>query len=257
MATIGGKVMLEARGLSKHFGALAVTNGVSLRLAAGERHAIIGPNGAGKTTLFNLLSGELAPDVGSVIIDGTDVGRLPPDARARFGMSRSFQKNNLFAGLSVRENLGLAAMVGLGLSRCFWRSPMRDAEVVRRIEVAAGWVNLEGLLEADTGDLSYGARRQLEVGLALAERPKVLLLDEPTSGMSPEETVAMLDMLKELPGNLTMLIIEHDMDLVYGIAERITVLNYGEVVYEGTPEEVRASGEVRQIYLGDWADRDA
>ncbi|MEE9586886.1 MAG: ABC transporter ATP-binding protein [Hyphomicrobiaceae bacterium] len=249
--------MLEARGIAKSFGALKVANNVTLELDAGERRAIIGPNGAGKTTLFNLLTGEIAPDAGTVLLDQKDITRLTPDARARRGLGRSFQKNNLFRGLTVRESLTLSAMIALGKARQFWRDPGSDVEIAERIDQTAQWVNLAGELDLPTDALSYGARRQLEVGLALAARPKVLLLDEPTSGMSPEDTGIMLELLNSLPSDLAMLIIEHDMDLVYGAAQRVTVLNYGEIVFEGTPEEARASDEVKRIYLGDWGDHHA
>lgn len=249
--------MLEARNLTKSFGALQVTNNVTLTVKAGERRAIIGPNGAGKTTLFNLLTGELMADSGQVILGGEDISKLMPDARARRGVGRSFQKNNLFAGLTVQENLTLAAMTALGKAAIFWRDPAQDDEIVRRTKVTARWMKLDHLLHTKTDRLAYGQRRQLEVGIALASRPKLLLLDEPTSGMSPEDTSGMLELLSRLPDDLTMLIIEHDMDLVYGVADQISVLSYGEVVFEGTPEETRASADVRRIYIGEWDRSDA
>jgi len=249
--------ILQVIDLQKSFDALRVTNHVSLDLGAGERRAIIGPNGAGKTTLFNLLTGELSPDGGQVLLDGADVTGLSPDARARRGLGRSFQKNNLFRGLSVRDSLTLSAMTALRKAHIFWRDPAEDPEIAERVAETASWVNLEPDLDTSTDALSYGARRQLEVGLALVARPKVLLLDEPTSGMSPEDTGLMLELLNSLPGDLTMLIIEHDMDLVYGATELVAVLNYGEIVFEGPPEAARASEEVKRIYLGAWGEADA
>ncbi len=242
--------MLRAEGLTKSFGALEVTRGVSLRVPAGERLAIIGPNGAGKTTLFNLLAGELLPSAGEIYLDGQPVTRLPPNRRARLGLARSFQKNNLFARLSVRENLLLAELAHRGKARIFWRrlSGLRDSQ--ERAEAIARQVGLEEALESPVASLSYGAQRQLEIGLALATDPRVLLLDEPTSGMSPEETQRMLDLVKALPRALAVVIIEHDMDMVFGTADRIMVLNYGEVLLEGAPEEVRASRAVQATYLG-------
>lgn len=246
--------ILQVINVQKSFGALKVTNNVSLNLNSGERRAIIGPNGAGKTTLFNLVTGELRPDSGQVLLDGVDVTKLTPDARARRGLGRSFQKNNLFRGLCVRESLALSAIAALGKSHIFWRDPVNDDEIAQRVVETARWVNLELDLDVSTDALSYGARRQLEVGLALATRPKVLLLDEPTSGMSPEDTGLMLELLNSLPSDLTMLIIEHDMDLVYGAAEQVTVLNYGEILFEGSPEATRESEEVKRIYLGSWGE---
>lgn len=244
--------MLEAQNLYKSFGAVRVTNNISLKIAKGERRAIIGPNGAGKTTLFNLLSGELPADSGQVVLDDQDISHLQPDARARRGLGRSFQKNNLFEGLSVRQSLCLTAITALGKNHIFWRDLTSDEDVVERIETTANMIKLENVLDTDADNLSYGQRRQLEVGIALASRPKVLLLDEPTSGMSPEETGGMLALLKDLPGDVTMLIIEHDMDLVFHLADQVSVLNYGQVIFEGDPEETRKSDEVQRIYIGDW-----
>lgn len=245
--------MLEARGLNKHFGAVHVANNISFKIARGELRAIIGPNGAGKTTLFNLLSGELSGEGGTVHLDGHDITRLKPDARARRGLGRSFQKNTLFEGLSVRQNLNLAALTALGKAVIFWRDPAHDEDVVERIETTAQLIGLTGVLDKDTDILSYGQRRQLEVGIALASRPKVLLLDEPTSGMSPEETGIMLALLKQLGRDITMVIIEHDMDIVFSVADKISVLNYGEIIFEGSPEETRKDETVRHLYMGDWA----
>ena len=245
--------VLEARHLVKRFGALAVTNGVSFKLGAGERRAIIGPNGAGKTTLFNLLTGELAPDAGAVLISGRDATRLAPNARARLGLGRSFQKNNLFTDLSARENLTLAAETSTRRSGTFWRNPANDRAIVERIGQAAASVGINSTdLNRPVEALSYGVRRQLEVAIALATAPKLLLLDEPTSGMSPEETGQMLALIRGLPRTLSMLIIEHDMDLVFSVADSVTVLSYGEVVFDGTPDQVRASAEVKRIYFGQW-----
>ena len=247
-------LMLEARGLSKSFGALRVVRDVSLALAPGERRVVLGPNGAGKTTLFNLLAGELRPDAGSVRLDGADVTRLPVHARARAGLARSYQKNNLLPGLTVAENLSLAAATaqrrdGSLLGDSFAHPAVREAvaEIAER-------VGLAGLLDAPVDAIAYGPRRQLEVGLALATRPRVLLMDEPTSGVGPEMVAAFHRLLHSLPRALTVLIIEHDMDLAFDIADRVSVLNGGELVFEGSPDEARASALLREIYLGGWAD---
>ncbi len=242
--------MLRAEGLYKSFGALEVTRDVSLNVSAGSRHGIIGPNGAGKTTLFNLLAGELKPVRGSIYLEGRDVTATSPDRRARLGISRSFQRSNVFAGLSVRENLLLAEIAKSGRGRIFWRRADSQSAPKRVIEDVAELVGLSDELDRPVSALAYGSVRQLEIGLALATRPKVLLLDEPTSGMSPEETERMLALVGALPRDFTVLIIEHDMDMIFETADRITVLNSGQVLMEGTPQEVRASSAVRETYLG-------
>ena len=242
--------MLEVRGLSKSFHTLPVAYQVSFSVPRGRRHAVIGPNGAGKTTLFNLIAGAIVPDAGEVIVDGADVTGMTPDARVRAGLARSFQHNNLFPDMTVRENLAAARAVHGGAAPIFWR-PFGDfGELLRDAEELARRINVADQLDTPVRHLSYGTQRQLEVGLALALEPKVLLLDEPTAGMSPEETRAMQTLIGGLPADLTMIIIEHDMDVVFGIAERVTVLDYGTILLEGDPAEVRASDVVRQRYLG-------
>ncbi|MEO1193174.1 MAG: ABC transporter ATP-binding protein [Pseudomonadota bacterium] len=242
--------MLRADGLSKSFGALEVTKQVSFEAPAGQRLAIIGPNGAGKTTLFNLLAGELQPSTGTITLEGRDITQLTPNRRARLGLARSFQKNNLFFKLTVRENLLLAQLAKEGSARCFWRRVTQLSGSQTRAEALAAQVGLDANLEEPVEALSYGAQRQLEIGLALATSPRVLLLDEPTSGMSPEETQRMLALVRDLPRELAVVIIEHDMDMVFGTADRILVLNYGQVLLDGSPEEVRSSRAVQETYLG-------
>ncbi|MBT3701897.1 MAG: ABC transporter ATP-binding protein [Alphaproteobacteria bacterium] len=243
--------MLKATSLNKSFGSLVVTDNVSLHVPAGGRHAVIGPNGAGKTTFFNLLTGEIKANSGQVVIDGQDISSASPDARARAGLGRSFQKNNLFMEMTVLENLATASAVAMQLGKIFWKSFQTFSAVRQAAEEIAGLVNLADVLKVPVKNLSYGHQRQLEVGLALATRPKVLMLDEPTSGMSPEETAVMLKLISSLPRTLTILIIEHDMEVVFGVTDRITVLDYGSVLVEGTVEEVRNSEIVRQRYLGE------
>jgi ABC-type branched-subunit amino acid transport system ATPase component len=246
--------MLEVKGLDKSFGAIHVTRDVSLSLNMGERRVILGPNGAGKTTLFNQLVGEIAPDKGTVTLGGEDITPLGVAARASKGLSRSYQKNTLFDGLSLRENLGLAAAIHTGAARSVFRDSMTDKKVREIVEETAHLVHLLPHLDLMVSEVSYGIRRQLEVGIALATRPRVILMDEPTSGIGPEMSHAFHTMLNDLPRDLTLLIIEHDMDLAFDVADSITVLNYGEVVFDGTPDEAQGSDLLKEIYLGSWED---
>lgn len=248
--------MLEAVGLEKSFGRLKVTNQVSIRMEAGERRVVLGPNGAGKTTLFNILVGELRPTAGKITLAGRDVTGDSVEARARLGLARSYQRNNLFDELSVRDNLALAVATSNGAARWLLRDTLADRGIAARIEEVAARVALLDLLDRPVAAISYGARRQLEVGLALAARPRILLMDEPTSGVGPEMIKAFNGLLRSLPRDMTVLIIEHDMDLALDVADRVTVLNYGEVVFEGTPEETRQSSLVHEIYLGGGHARD-
>jgi branched-chain amino acid transport system ATP-binding protein len=242
--------LLAIAGLVRHFGALSALNGVSLVVAPRERRAIIGPNGAGKTTLFNVITGQLAPSAGRILFDGEPVAGLPPHALARRGMGRSFQRTNLFLKLTVLENLRLAAAADGRGSYDLLGSVGRLRAPLERARGAAEAVDLAGRLGELAGRLSYGEQRQLEVGVVLATGPKLMLLDEPTAGMSPEETVRMTRMLERLPREVTMLIIEHDMDVVGSLAERVTVLHYGEVLTEGTFDEVKRDPRVYEVYLG-------
>ncbi|BBK29934.1 amino acid/amide ABC transporter ATP-binding protein 1 (HAAT family) [Stella humosa] len=242
---------LAAEDLRKSFGALEATGGVSLALPPGRRHAVIGPNGAGKTTLFNLLSGALRPDGGRVRLGAADVTAEGPDARARRGLARSFQRNSLFPGMTVEAALMTAAAIAGGRSAVFWRRFDRERGLAGEATAIAERIGLADQLGQVAGSLAYGAQRQLEIGLALATRPSVLLLDEPTAGMSPEETRAMQRLLAGLPAAMTILVIEHDMDVVFDLADRVTVLDHGAVLLEGTPDEIRGSDLVRRRYLGE------
>jgi ABC-type branched-subunit amino acid transport system ATPase component len=244
--------MLETVGLEKSFGRIRVTNDVNLKVERGERRVVLGPNGAGKTTLFNILAGEIRPSAGTIRLGGEDVTAKPVEARARLGLARSYQKNNLFNELTIRENMALAAATSKGAAGWFIKDTLSDRDIAAEIEDIAHRVGLADLLDQPVDAVSYGARRQLEVGIALVTRPRILLMDEPTSGVGPEMIKAFRSLLKSLPAELTVLIIEHDMDLAFDVADRITVLNYGEVVFEGTPEETRASDLVNEIYLGGW-----
>jgi branched-chain amino acid transport system ATP-binding protein len=236
--------------LSRAFGALGALNRVSLEVAPRERRAIIGPNGAGKTTLFNVITGQLAPTSGRILLDGAPIGGLAPHAVARRGISRSFQRNNLFPKLAVEENLRLAAAVGAPGTWDLLGSLARRRGPLDRAREVADVVGLSARLGEPAGRLSYGEQRQLEVGVALATSPRLLLLDEPTAGMSPEETLRMTRMIEALPREVTLLIIEHDMDVVGTLADRVTVLHYGEVLSEGTFAQVKADPRVYEVYLG-------
>ena len=247
-------IALETRSLHKSFGSLAATQDVSLAFEAGSRYAIIGPNGAGKTTYFNLLAGNLRPDSGTVRFAGRDVTGLDVTSRAKIGIARSFQRNNLFPDFTVRESLMLACALRVGTTRVFWRPMQQTTLAHAEADEIAAQVGLSDALGTTVRQLSYGSQRQLEVALALACRPQVLLLDEPTSGMSPEETARMHALINAIPRSLTVIVIEHDMDIVLNFADRIIVLDYGRVLEQGTPADIRASDVVRQRYLGEPAD---
>ncbi len=242
--------LLQVEGVSRSFAALHALNRVSLAVTRHERRAIIGPNGAGKTTLFNLVTGQLAPSAGRILFEGAPLTGLRPYAIARRGISRSFQRTNLFPRLTVLENLRLAAAAdGRGSWNIVGSMARLAAPLARAHEVAAE-VGLADRLAEPAGQLSYGEQRQLEIGVALATAPRLLLLDEPTAGMSPEETQRMTRLLGGLPREITLLIIEHDMDVVFSLADRITVLHYGEVLSEGPPDAVKADPRVYEVYLG-------
>ena len=246
----GAAPLLSIEELSRFFGALGAVNRVSLAVNRAERRAIIGPNGAGKTTLFNLIAGSLPPSGGRIVFDGAVITGLPPHAVARRGLSRSFQRSNLFPGLSVLENLRLAASARDPRSYDLLGSVARLTGPQDRARETAAVIGLAERLEALASQLSYGEQRQLEIGLALATAPILLLLDEPTAGMSPEESRRMTELLQGLPRAVTLLIIEHDMDVVFSLADRITVLHAGEVLADGTPDAVRADPRVYEAYLG-------
>jgi branched-chain amino acid transport system ATP-binding protein len=242
--------VLALDGLRRSFGAVNAVNGVTLAVAPHERRAIIGPNGAGKTTLFNLITGHLAPTGGRILFEDVPIAGLPPHAVARRGISRSFQRTNVFPRLPVKENLRLAAAAGGRGNYDLLGSVSRLRVPLECAGATAEAVRLTDRLNVPAGTLSYGEQRQLEIGIALATRPRLLLLDEPTAGMSPEETQRMTELLGGLSREITLLIIEHDMDVVFTLADRITVLHYGEVLAEGTAAEVRANPRVYEVYLG-------
>jgi len=243
--------LLSVRALTKRFGAVQASDAFSLEVAPGELHALIGPNGAGKTTALNQLSGELMPDSGRIAFNGRPITRMAPHRRARLGLARSYQITSVFERLTVRQNLSLAIQAHNGHSFRFWRNAAADPAIAREIEPALVRVGLEDRAAIPAANLSHGEKRQLEVGMALAGRPRMLLLDEPYAGMGPGGAVELTKLIRRLKADLTVLLVEHDMRAVFALADRITVLVYGRAVASGTPEEIRGNPLVRQAYLGD------
>ena len=241
---------LQINALAKVFGGLAAVDGVSLNVAAGERRALIGPNGAGKTTLFHCVTGTLKPTSGQVALFGRDVTRLAEYRRTALGMGRTFQITNVFPDLTLAENLALA-FVGTDRRKWVLHRPMQAYGDVRRQALESlERVGLAGRADHPAKLVSYGERRQLELALALNTNPTVLFLDEPCAGLSPAERQRITQMIAGLPRDITLLIIEHDMDVALGLADRVTVLHQGRVIVEGSPDEVRANPEVRDVYFG-------
>ena len=243
--------LLEIDGLTKRFGGVVACDGISLAVPPGELHAIIGPNGAGKTTLIGQLGGEVAPDAGCIRFDGADITALPAYRRSWLGLARSFQVTSLFPDFTALDNVALAVQAHAGHSFRFWRDARREPALREPARAALARVGLADRAEVIVANMSHGEHRQLEIAMALATRPRMLLLDEPMAGMGPEEAARMVKMLRELKQELTILLIEHDMDAVFALADRITVLVYGRVIATGAPEAIRANAEVRQAYLGE------
>lgn len=238
---------LEARDLCRDFGGIRALDGVAFAIAPGERRGVIGPNGAGKTTLFNVLTGELRPTGGSVRLHGRDITDLRTWQRARRGLARMYQRNELFEPLATRENVALALGAGRGPYRPFTAAP---ADELAAAEALLARVGLAGRERTPARSLSHGERRQLELAVALAASPQVLLLDEPTAGMSPAETARIVELIASLDRTLTILIVEHDMDVVFRLADRISVLHEGRVIADGTAAEIRGDVRVNEVYLG-------
>lgn len=247
--------LLQVKRLCKSFGAVQASNNFSLDVFDGELHALIGPNGAGKTTVLNQLSGELLPDSGCIIFDGRDITRLPVYKRAQLGLARSYQITSVFKKLTVKQNLSLAVQAHCGHSFRFWKKASADPELREAVVPALERVGLEHRADVPAGRLSHGERRQLEVGMALAGNPKMLLLDEPMAGMGPGGTVELSKRIRKIKKEVTILLVEHDMNAVFALADRITVLVYGEAVASGTPQHIRKNPAVRRAYLGDEANR--
>ena len=243
--------LLRTDRLVKRFGGLVATDTVSIDVRPGEIHALIGPNGAGKTTLVSQLTGNLAPDAGTIHFAGRDVTRLPTHARVRLGLARSFQITSVLREFTALENVALAVQAHAGHSFRFLADVRRDESLRTPARQGLAAVGLEARQNTQASALSHGEQRQLEIAMALAGDPKLLLLDEPMAGMGVEESQRMIGFLQALRGRRAMLLIEHDMDAVFQLADRITVLVYGRAIASGTPAEIRANAEVRQAYLGD------
>jgi branched-chain amino acid transport system ATP-binding protein len=242
---------LLASGLTKSFGGLRVTKGVDLAVAPGERRLIIGPNGAGKTTLFNLITGEIAPDDGSIALFGRDITRTPCRRRVHLGMARTYQIITLFPRDTILHNVALAL---LGLSKLRWNPFLaldRQHDLVARARAALARVGLDDIADRPLGETSYGERRRVEIAMAMAQEPKLLLLDEPFAGLSIDERRDVRELLRTIPRDVTIVMIEHNMDVALDFADRITLLHFGEVIVEGTRAEVVADPRTREVYLGE------
>ncbi|QSI33262.1 ATP-binding cassette domain-containing protein [Variovorax sp. RKNM96] len=242
---------LKVTGLVKRFGGFTVTDGLDLDVQPGEIHAVIGPNGAGKTTLINQLCGEMSSDGGCIAFDGADVRHLPVDRRARLGIARSYQITSVFQEFSALQNVMLAVQGASGRSMAFWKPVWKDQELVRPARDLLARVGLADRAERRVSALAHGARRQLEIAMTLALRPRVMLLDEPMAGMSHHESADMVRLLQTLRGSCAIVLVEHDMDAVFALADRITVIVRGRHIATGTADEIRDNQEVRAAYLGD------
>jgi branched-chain amino acid transport system ATP-binding protein len=243
--------VLEVRGLTKSYGALRASDGIDFDVREGETHAVIGPNGAGKTTFIGQLAGELTPDAGSIVFAGEDVTALSAPRRARKGLARSFQITSIYPEFTALENVALAVQAQAGHSFRFWRAARRDPALREPARRLLDEVGIGGRADVLAANMSHGEHRQLEVAMALALRPRLLLLDEPMAGMGAEESQRMIGFLGTLKGRYSIVLVEHDMDAVFRLADRISVLVYGRVIATGAPAAVRANPEVRAAYLGE------
>ncbi|MFM1654531.1 ABC transporter ATP-binding protein [Brevibacillus sp. B_LB10_24] len=250
--TVTETAALRVEGLGKRFGGLEILRDLSFAIAKGERRAFIGPNGAGKSTLFNMIAGDLAPSSGEVIYFGENVSRLPNYQRVRKGMVRTFQKNNLLNELTVQDNLLLVLQMRAGLEHVWYRPRLAKhfPDIYERADQLLETWGLADRRNAVVKNLSYGEQRQVEILLGIATEPRILLLDEPTAGMSHSETQYILRLLQQLPKDLTLLIIEHDMDVVFGLADQVTVLHNGGILLEGDPQAIQTDPRVYEIYFG-------
>jgi len=243
--------LLQIEGLAKSFGALRATDDLSLEVTEGEIHALIGPNGAGKTTLINQLSGEIGPDAGRIVFDGRDITAMPAHERPHAGLVRSFQITSVFPEFTALENVALSAQARTGHSFHFFAPVAKDRTLNEIASKALSDVDLADQAGRPAHALSHGQQRRLELAMALVLQPRLLLLDEPMAGMGPDESAFVVDVLAKLRGQVTMLLIEHDMDAVFALADRITVLVYGRAIASGSPADIRENPAVREAYLGD------
>jgi branched-chain amino acid transport system ATP-binding protein len=244
---------LELRALRKSFGPAEIIRGIDLNIRRGERHAIIGPNGAGKTTLFGLISGLIPPTSGDVILNGRSISRLPAYKVNRLGLARSFQVTNIFPRMSVWENVRCAMLWAAGERYSFWRGIDADPALSERTEAVLRSINLFDRKDVPAGVLTYAEQRALEIGITIAGGADVILLDEPTAGMSRHETGRAVELIRQISDRRTLLIVEHDMSVVFGLADRVSVLVYGEIIATGTPSEIRTNAKVKEAYLGEEA----
>jgi len=245
------RALLRTEGLTQRFGGVVAADAITLDVKANEVHAVIGPNGAGKTTLIGLLSGEIIPQNGSIYFDGADITRLPVYRRSQLGLARTFQITSLFNDFTAHDNVALAVQAHRDHSFRFWRDARSQDELRRPALAALTRVGLGERASVRVDKLSHGEQRQLEIALALATEPQLLLLDEPMAGMGPDESARMMQMLQELKGGMAILLIEHDMEVVFALADRVTVLVDGRIIASGQPEAIRADAVVRKAYLGE------
>ncbi len=248
--SVGSPFALELVGVGRTFGSLVALDNISLSIRSGERRAVLGANGAGKTTLFNAITGDFPPTDGRVIFFGEDVTRLPVHDRIRRGLRRTYQKSLLFGGLSVKENLYLAIR-GTMDGRFSMMRPAPGDIATSQAQELARFVHLDDRIDTDVGDLSHGQQRQLEIGMVMAGAPRVILLDEPAAGLSPAERSQLVDILEGLPGHITFVIIEHDLDVALKVSDKVTVLNNGSLFREGSPKDIQNDPAVQAIYLGE------
>jgi len=242
---------LQIKGIHKDYSGLLVLAGVDFSVKEKERHAVIGPNGAGKTTLFNIISGQFRPSSGAIRFKGRDVSGMPPDVLSRMGLARSFQITNVFQELSVFDNIRSGVRSRHGLRYHFFRKPDNNGRINARTEAIAEELGLEDVLHVPASSLSYGQQRALEIGITLSTDPELILLDEPTAGMTREETAQAIRMIDRVTAGRTLVIIEHDMDVVFSLADTISVLHYGRILVSGAPDEIRSDQRVKDAYLGE------
>ncbi len=248
--TEAAEPVLRLRGIGRRFGGLRAVDGVDLELYPGDRRTILGPNGAGKTTLFNVIAGEFPPTEGTIELFGADVTQDPARHRAKLGLARTYQQSRVFDGLTVEDNIYLAAL-GVRTGHTFpFRSAKRDAPLRAKAREAAGDVGLIHRLQSMVSELSHGERRQLAIGMARAMEPKLMMLDEPAAGLSRAERQTLIELLLALPSDVTLLVIEHDMDVALRVGQSVTMMHEGRIIVEGTPAEIRANKDVHELYLG-------